>query len=201
VTSVFDDTGLVGDRNRADPAAPVVMTPRAAADGDTADTEGGGFDLSVFFSIDAQLGSIAEGMADDRRRRDNMAPPSNPPLYVAGIVPASGTMILDLGSVPKGFVWQVRRINVGGVKVTTTAAGKAYVFAQGQSPVDLMLPDCVDIFPALPSLNKYGTHQLFLLGGEHLFVAFVGATPTQQYTAAARVEQWDDANFRSTFAE
>lgn len=200
MTSVFDDTAANGT-GRADPSMPVTLTPRAAADGDTAEQPGGGLDLSVFFSIDAQLGSLAAGLASDRQRRDSMEPPSNPPLFRAGVVPASGLLTLDLGSVPQGFVWQVRRIIVGGVKVTTTAAGKAYAFASGGAPADLALTDCVDIFAALPALNKYGTHQLFLLAGEHLFVAFVGATPTQQYVASARVEQWDDAIFRSTFAE
>jgi len=196
VTSVFDDTG------RADPRGPVTLTPRAAEDGGPAEPgDGAGFDFSVFLSMDASLGRLADGIAADRARRDSQQPPSDPPLYKVGTAPSSGSVILDLGAVPLGFVWQVRRIVVGGVKITTTAAGKAYAFAQGGAPSDLVLSDCVDVWPALPAISKYGTHQLFLLGGEHLYVAFAGASSGQQYAAAARVEQWDATTFRSTFVE
>jgi hypothetical protein len=196
MTSVFDDTG------RADPRGPVTLTPRAAEDGGPVEPDdGAGFDFSVFLSMDASLGRLADGLAAERMRRDSQEPPSNPRLYAAGTVPASGTMILDLGSVPRGFVWQVRRVGAGGIAATTVAAGKAYVFAQGTAPRDLVLGDCEWIFAALPDIKTWSTHQLFLLGGDHLFVAFVGATPAQQYTASARVEQWDDATYRSTFVE
>jgi hypothetical protein len=195
VTSVFDDT------HRADPAHPVILTPEAAAKGVPASEDGAGFDFSILVSVGAQLGSLVDGLQSDRDRRDSAQPPTNPPLFKVGIAPASGEVIFDLGAVPQGFVWQVRRIIVGGVKITTTAAGKAYAFAQGSAPRDLALTDCVDIWPALPAISKYGTHQLFLLADEHLFVVFEGATPAQQYVASARVEQWDDATFRSTFVE
>lgn len=199
MTSVFDDTAQ--SNGRGDPSMPVTMSPLAAADGTPEEAPGAGVDLSVFFSIDAQLGKMADGLAADRDRRESMQPPSNPPLFKSGIVPASGVLTLDLGAVPRGFVWQIRRLIVGGSKVTTTAAGSAYAFAQGLAPVDLALTDCVDIFSTLPMGNTYGTHQLFLLAGTHLYVVFSGATPNQQYAASAYAEQWDDATFRSTFTE
>jgi len=196
MTSVFDDTG------RADPRGPVTLTPRAAEDGGPAEPgDGAGFDFSVFLSMDASLGRLADGLAADRMRRDLQEPPSNPPLFDVGVAPASGVITLDLGSVPVGFVWQVRRIIVGGAAITTSAAGKAYAFAQGGPPSDLNLTNCVDLWTALPAISKYGTHQLFLLANEHLYVVFEGASEGQQYAAAAKVEQWDDATYRSTFVE
>lgn len=180
---------------------PVAMTPAAAQPGPESNGSGPGLDFSVFLGIGASLGTLVDGMQSDRDRKSCEQPPGNEPIFASGIVPASGTLILDLGSCPQGRVWQIRRLVVGGVKVTTTAAGKAYAFAQGAPPSDLVLTDCVEMFSALPALNKYGTHQLFLLGGDHLWVALVGATATQQYNAAARVEDWDDATFRSTFTE
>jgi hypothetical protein len=194
MTSIFDSM-------RADPATPVVLSPLAAADGIPDDGDGGGgLDASFFLSLGASLGTLTEGLQADRDRRDSMRPPGNEQLFKSGTVPSSGLLLLDLGSVPQGRVWQVRRLVVGGVKVTTTAAGAAYAFAQG-APPDLGLTDCVDIFLTLPMGNTYGTHQLFLLASEHLWVAFSGASSGQQYAASARVEDWDDAAFRSTFAE
>jgi hypothetical protein len=198
--SIFGDRAVVGDLERTDPAAPVALTPQAASDGLPGD--GGGLDLSFFVSLGATLGTLADTLQADRDRRDSMIPPSNEQLLQSGFVDAGGDdLLLDLGSVPLGRVWQVRRLIVGRDAVTTAATGSAYVFAHGAPPRDLNLTNCVDIFTTLPQGNTYGTHQLFLLPSEHLWVVFHGATATAQYTAAARVEDWDDATFRSTFAE
>jgi hypothetical protein len=195
VTSVFDDT------HRADPAHPVILTPEAAAKGVPASEDGAGFDFSIFVSVGAQLGSLVDGLEADREHRRSMIPPSNEQLFADGLMPSSGNLILDLGSVPLGRVWQVRRLIVGGVAVTTAATGKAYAFAQGAPPRDLNLTNGVGIYAALPAIDKWGTHQLFLLATEHLWVVIAGGSSGQQYTASARVEDWDDATFRSTFAE
>jgi hypothetical protein len=190
---------------RADPMVPVALTPLAAADGGP-DADGGdgsgGLGLDFFIQLGASIGSLADSISADRADRvKRQRAPGNEQLFKAGVVPASGTLHLDLGSVPQGRVWQVRRLIVGGTTVTTTAAGSAYAFAQGARPLDLALTDCVDIFPVLPRGDTFGTHQLFLLPGEHLWVVFVGATSTQQYSASARVEDWDEATFNSTFSE
>lgn len=180
---------------------PVTQSPEAAAKGDPG-TNGAGFDFSFLVGLGASLGTLADGLAQDRaERRAREKPPGDNQIFRADVVPSSGVLTLDLGSVPLGHVWQVRRLVVGGVKVTTTAAGSAYAFAQGAPPTDLALTDCVDMFLTLPQGNTYGTHQLFLLGGEHLYVVFSGATAAQQYAASARVEDWEDTTFRSTFAE
>lgn len=192
--SIWDDT-------RADPAVPVALSPLAAQDGGP-DSDGPGVDFSFFVSLGASLDTLSSGLQDDRDRRASMRPPGDQLIARAGVAPASGTLLLDLGgSVPIGRVWQIRRLIIGGVAVTTAAEGAAYAFAQGAPPTDLILTDCVGMYPTLPAIEKFGTHQLFMLEGERLWVAFVGATSGQQYAAAARVEDWDASNFRSTFTE
>ena len=196
MTSVFDD-------QRADPDSPVALSPRAAQDGGP-DSEGGGLGVDFWISLGASLGSLVNDMRADRDAAANSAPdmPADVPLYDVGTVPAGKTTVtLDLGAVPQGRVWQVRRMIVGGTTVTTTAAGSAYLFARGAPPADLALSDCVDIFSTLPQGNTYGTHQLYLLPGEHLWVVFTGATAAQQYAAAARVEEWSQDTFAATFVE
>jgi hypothetical protein len=193
VTSVFD-TG------RGDPSTPVVLSP-LAAQGSPDEGSPGGLDLSFFLSLGASLGNLADGMESDRRRRDSQLPPSDEQLFASGAASAAGTLTLDLGSVPLGRVWQIRRLIVGGVTVTTTAAGTAYAFAQGAPPADLNLTNCVDIFSSLPQGNTYGTHQLFLTATMHLWIVFASATSGQQYAAAAFVEDWEDSTFRSTYSE
>lgn len=195
MTSVFDDVG------RSDPSVPVTQSPLAAQDGGP-DSGGGGLGVDFWVSLGASLGSLVNDMRADRDAAATSAPqaPADVPLYQAG-KPISGTVTLDLGAVPQGKVWQVRRIIIGGITVTTTAAGTGYLFARGAPPTDLSLSDCVDIFSTLPQGNTYGTHQLFLLGGEHLWVVITGATSAQQYAAAARVEEWDAGAFDNTFVE
>lgn len=194
MTSVFDTM-------RSDPHAPVALTPQAAADGDPATPEsGGGPSLDLFLSVGASIGSLADEMRADRDRRNAMSPPSNEQLFKAGVAATGKNLILDLGSVPLGRVWQIRRLIVGGVDVTTTAAGAAYAFKQGAPPSDLNLTNCVGIYATVPAIEKFGTHQLFLLANAHLYVVVVGGTNLQQYAAAADVEDWEDTAFQSTFS-
>jgi len=196
VTNIFD-------AGRADPMVPVPLTPLAAVDGDADDgSDDPGVGLDFFISLGASLGSLTDAIQSDRadRAKRNKAP-GDEPLFKSGTVPSSGVLHLDLGSVPQGRVWQVRRLIVGGATVTTAAAGSAYAFAQGARPLDLVLTNCVDIFLTLPQGDTFGTHQLFLLPGEHLWVVFSGATGGQQYTASARVEDWDADTYNSTYVE
>jgi len=193
MTSVFEGSGTR--------YVPVTQSPLAAAEGGPDAPASGGLDLSFFIGMSASLGRLADGLERDLDRRASMTPPGNEQLFASGVVPSSGVLSLDLGSVPQGHVWQVRRLIVGGVAVTTSAAGSAYAFARGAPPADLALTDCVDIFLTLPQGNTYGTHQLFLLPGEHLFVVFSGASSGQQYAASARVEDWTETAFASTYSE
>jgi hypothetical protein len=193
-------TSVFTDMHREDPAAPVALSPRAAVGGPDSDG-GGGIGVDFWLQLGATLGTLAEAAQAERDHRESQLPPSNEVVFAAGTFPASGNLILDLGSVPLGRVWQVRRIIVGGVSVLTAAAGQAFVFAQGAAPVDLNITNCVDIFLTLPRGDTYGTHQLFLVATEHLFVVVNGGTPGQQYAAASRIEDWHFGSFTSSFAE
>ncbi len=200
MTSVFDDLGDVG---RAPPAAPVTWAPPAAAPGSSSDGTGG-LDLSVFVSLGARLGTLADELTADRARRESMEPPGDEPLFAQGAVPASGILVMDLGSVPLGRVWQVRRIVIGGPQANATPAGVAFAFRQGAPPADLNTSNVVDSWPSFSTGaqgSTYGTHQLFLRASEHLFVVVTAATPTDWWVASAQVEDWSEANFSASFVE
>jgi hypothetical protein len=199
MTSVFEDSG------RTNPAQPQPLVPRAATQGDPAsDEDGPGVDFSFMLQLGASLGSMAESMQADRDRRDSFAPPGDEQLNADGLVPSSGVLILDLGSVPQGRVWQVRRVVTGGPQATDTPDGAAFVYRQGARPTDLNTTNVVDSFPSFSTGSQgstYGTHQLFLRGGEHLYIVTSGATEGDQWVASAQVEDWEDSSFQSTFAE
>ena len=198
MTSVFDELGDVG---RQAPMAPVHQP--AAPGGDPAGSAGG-IDLSVFVSLGAQVGKLADGLAGDRKRRESIEPPGDEPLFATGTVPASGILVMDLGSVPLGRVWQVRRIVIGGPQAIATPAGVAFAFRQGAPPLDLNTSNVVDSWPSFAAGcqgSTYGTHQLFLLASEHLWVVTSGATPGASWVASAQVEDWSEVSFQSTFSE
>jgi hypothetical protein len=198
VTSLFDQLGDVG---RADPHAP---TSQVAAPGSDGGSAGGGLDLSLFVSLGATLGTLADGLAADRERRSSMEPPGDEQIFAQGTVPSSGILVMDLGSVPLGRVWQVRRIVVGGPQANDTPTGAAFAFRQGAPPSDLNTSNMVDSWPSFTDGaqgSTYGTHQLFLRASEHLFVVTSGAVSGVRWVASAQVEDWSEANFRSSFAE
>lgn len=188
--SIFDDV-------RDDPDSPVALSPEAASKGGPDSHGGGGLDVSFFLDLGFSLGSLAQTLKDDHDRRNYQ--PGDAQLFASGVVPASGTIIFDLGSVPLGRVWHIRRLAVGGVTVTATAAGTAWAFTQGAPPNDLNLTNLVDSFTPLPAVHRYGTHQFFLRPTEHLWVAITTGTATQQYACNARVEDWDGEAFAGRF--
>jgi hypothetical protein len=193
VTSVFDDM------QRTDPAAPLALSPQAAQEGGP--DSGGGLNVDFFVRLGATLGTLADTLQSDRDKRQVQTPPSETTLFASGVFPSTGPLVLDLGAVPLGRVWQVRLIIVGGVTVTTTAVGQAYVFRQGAPPSDLNLANCVWIFNTMPQGATFGTHQLFAVSREHLYVAFAAGTSGQQYATAMRVEEWDAGSFIHTGGE
>lgn len=197
MSSVFDVTG---DGHRGDPLVPVAQV--AAPGG--GDTGGAGFDFSFLVGLGVSIGSLVDGLEADRRHRESMEPPGDEPLFAQGTVPSSGVLVMDLGSVPLGRVWQVRRIVIGGPQATDAPAGSAFAFRQGAPPSDLNTSNMVDSWPSFSTGaqgSTYGTHQLFLRASEHLYVVTSGASNGVRWVASAQVEDWSEATFRSSFAE
>jgi hypothetical protein len=199
VSTVWEDTYQPPERG--DPAAPV----RHAAPGSgRPDGEGAGLDLSFFAQIAVSLGSLADSFKREQDRRDKMgqAPQDHAPV-AQGTVGASGFLVLDLGSVPEGRVWQVRRVVIGEATATSAPSGAAFLVAQGTPPTSGAVPT-ISVVDSWPTFTKgaagstYGTHQLFLVAPEHLWVVVTGATTGAQWVASARIEDLDaDTYYRS----
>lgn len=187
-------TNLFTDEQRRDPAAPVTLTPRAAGEGGPDSTSGGGVGVDFWLTLGATLGTLADTLQAEHEERRPCVP-GDAQLFASAVVPASGTVVFDLGSVPLGRIWHVRRLAVGGVSISATAAGTGYAFSQGAPPADLNLTNLVDILTPLPAVHRYGTHQFFLRPTEHLWVVCATGTAGQQYAASARLEDWDERAF------
>jgi len=191
MTNIFTDT------QRAAVEHPSALTPRAAQEGGPdADAGDGGAGVDFFINLGIQIGNLANAIQADRDERESRIPPTSEPAFTAGVVNDNGDpLILDLGSVPLGRIWQVRRTIVGGPDVTQAVDGSAYWFRQGTAPTDFNVTNCVDIFSDLPRGNTYGAQELFMIATEHLWAVVVGGDAGQQYIASAFVEDWDYSMF------
>lgn len=165
--------------------------------------EPAGLDLSFFASLAVHLGSLAESFKREQDRRDEMVPPQDSNLVGQGVVNAAGQLVIDLGSVPEGRVWQVRRIVIGEPTATAAPTGSAFLLAQGAPPVAGNVPttSVVDSWPTFAkgaAGSTYGTHQLFLIAPEHLWVVVHGGTSGVQWVTSCRVEDFDaDTYYRA----
>ena len=198
--SVWEETYLAPERGT--PTAPATRVAGVEHDG----TGKGGLDLSFFANLGVTLGSIADSLQRDHDRRDRSgrAPQDYQPT-VAGLVNSSGFLVLDMGSVPEGRVWQVRRIVIGGDKATATPTGAAWAFAQG-APVNTAVLPTINVVDSWPTFTKgaagstYGTHQLFLTSPEHLWIVITGGSTGVQWVASARIEDFDAESYYSAAA-
>lgn len=170
---------------------------------DTAGDSPGGFDFGVFAKLAVHLESMAARQDREDRRRSRMVP-ADITQAAAGVVPSTGDLVLDLGSCPMGRAWQIRRLVVGGAAANDTPTGSAFVFATGYPPADLSTVGMVDSFPSFSSGaqgNTYGTHQLWLVGGVHLWVVIAGGSAGVQWVAAFQGEDFEEEAYRATFVE
>ena len=93
-------------------------------------------------------------------------------------VPASGSVTFDMDGPKTGYQWTVRRISVSDEGALANSMGSAQggVYAGQPSPL-LVSPGNLEwIFPTLPNVANFGSDELVLQYGEHLFVQVTGAT-------------------------
>lgn len=139
------------------------------------------------------LGKQVQRMQDQYDRLANNRP-GDFQYAQTGTPNASGFLQLDLGAPPAGFMWQVRRIIVGPSVIGSTPTGVAWVFIQGQPPgANAAVALSADFAGSLPLNSFYGTHQLVVTGGEHVWVVFTGASSSVALVAGMKVEVFDES--------
>ena len=167
--------------------------------------ERGGLNLGIFADLALQIGHLASNMKreQDRRDRDAASIPADYQNAAGGVYPASGTLVLNLGSPDLGSFWNVRRIIVGGSDITSTPAGAAWVFVQGSPPnqagANPSIAQVADIVgqsgnavpTTFPQRSTYATHVLSVDATEYLYVVITGGTAGTQYVASAKLEVYD----------
>lgn len=166
--------------------------------------------VDIGADLHATLGSLAAAQADtatalEALRRREIARARMPQvvrIQGSAIVPTPTAPVgINLGGPDPGFMWVVRRIIVGGLAWSTTAAGTAEVYvtglagaqgvaSSGQGSVAGVraLADLVDQSATLPNKAFYGDSQLVVLANESLVVVVATGTAGQQYVASAGIQ-------------
>jgi len=152
--------------------------------------------LELWASIGIGIGKSLDDFREELRRTRINLQKNTPVNYMgiaAGVYPASGNLILNLGSPDAGTFWEVRHITIGGNDVNVVAAGTAGVYVSGTTVQSGGILSNRDYTGYLPNVAYYGTHQFVVANQEWLLVVIFGGTPGQQYAANAHLEIFPDA--------
>lgn len=182
--------------------------PHGPVDGKVDEPEGRGLDLGVFADLAVHLGGLASSLRREQDRRDQEARsiPADYQVAQAGLYPASGSLLLNLGSPDIGESWQVRRLIIGGADITSTPAGIGWVLVQGSPPnangANPPISQVADFTSGtLPQKAFYGTHEFYVDATEYVYVVITGGTAGVQYTASLKAEVFELAVKVQRFVE
>jgi len=160
--------------------------------------------LKVWADVGVTLGKSLDDHTSTLRRyldRLNRNTPVDYGQQASGVYPATGFLVLNLGTPDQGTRWEIMSVVVGGTDQNVTAAGSAglyvggYVPATGQTVNPTGLAQMADQAKTLPNVGYYGTRQLVVNDQEYLFLVVFSGTPGQTYIAnmSATVHQFGAA--------
>jgi hypothetical protein len=164
----------------------------------TSQLDGPGVELDLGGSLSLSIGALSASLDADRRDRAAQRAaaqrriPVHRPLSASGVGVTSTTLYLGLGHPDPGFIWEIRRIVVGGALATATPASTAVMAIVGPpNPTDLTLTNAFDYTTvALPWVAYYSTAQFVVQQGQHLTIAITGPGNTTPYAAAVTALQY-----------
>lgn len=159
--------------------------------------------LSAAASLDVRIGeqlAAMEGRITNRFERALRRPPAQPfafPRVGSVVIPTpTADAVIDLGGPTQGRVWDLRVLTVGGLTFATTAAGTALVVVSAQQPAkasDVGLSNIVDQANSLPLPAGYSVGQIRISYPDRFYVLIMAGTAGQEYVAAGRFEEYEEA--------
>lgn len=142
----------------------------------------------AWFELAARIGDLGQSVATlaaEQREQARVAAPLETTRKAAGAVPASGTLLLDLGAPSMGRRWSIRSLAVAnGGGVTASLAGQVAWYVGNPAaygPGEWAAPTMA----TLPALQFVSSDQLNVLPTDRLFAVLTGGTPGQPALARA----------------
>jgi len=145
--------------------------------------------LKLWANVGAELGKTTKRLADANERIWNKLQFGTPVIKreaKAGVYPATGNLIIDIGKPELGTYWDVESVAVGGTDFNVTAAGQAGLYVYGaNNGVSPGMINGVDYAATLPNTGFYGFRDIVLNYGDRLIVVIFNGTPGQTYAVSA----------------
>jgi hypothetical protein len=153
-------------------------------------------ELELDLSLGAALGRTVTTMRDRhcKQLKAFQRQPSYMTFAQAGIIPASGSLIIDvsLGNGPNlGYQWMVRRASIsdGNSYAATMGAAVGQFYVGLQTELATVRPNLVGWpFANLPNTATFGNDEVPILYGQHLLFLVTGGTVGQTVMASAVVQ-------------
>ena len=165
-----------------------------------------GLEIDAGLTIGGQFAATCAAMGQRHRKQLKafQAQPSYITLSQAGIIPASGALIIDvsLGNGPNlGYQWMVRRAAISDANIFTATMGAAVgqFYVGLQTELATFRPNHVAWpFATLPNVATFGNDEVPVLYGEHLLFLITGGTVGQTVMASATVQLFQPQSVHST---
>ena len=154
----------------------------------------GGAGLEFFMNLGLGISSEMEKQtAIWKKYTDNL---QNTPISystaTSGVFPASGSLLLTLGTPDLGTKWEVAFAAIGGADVNVSIAGIAGLYVTGSQNATGGLPNLQDYASSLPNVGFYSPRQLVVNDREYLMAAIFNGTPGSTYYASVQVTVTDN---------
>lgn len=159
-------------------------------------------DLKVTLGdVRSTVEKLAKAVNDERMDRSKKESERWIRIHGTAILDSNGFAVItfDNKGPDQGYYWYVRKLVVGGLTPTTTAAGRLDVFVSAanldNTPTlaEIGLADWQDQATALPLVGPYGDGELVLRAPEKLFVVVSGGTATQQIVCTGTIKQLQES--------
>jgi hypothetical protein len=147
--------------------------------------------LKIVANLGVSIGKSMDRMTSSVDRLMRRLQQNTPIDYggaASGVYPASGDLILSLGTPDAGTRWEVSSCVVGGSDVNIAAAGSAGLYVSSFVPLPGQAnpagtAGAADIAKALPNVAFYGTRQLVVNDQEYLYLVVFSGSTGQTYIA------------------
>lgn len=153
--------------------------------------------MEARIALGGTLDIVSKGELDESlsELEQSLRPLPRPvPMYVvrsqAGLMPAAGALVLDLGRPPAGHIWNVTGMTTYSTDdATTLANGKVALYATG-SVADPGLSDLLVPAFVVPSYDDFSEKVLWCYSSENLVIRATGAAASSQVGVNVYVTEW-----------